>query len=240
MAQYISLEDIVKEYIISTGENSQNKTMRYMQFALQGLRDLNLDVAQEVRSYKTKVPTNGQILFPSDAVDMIKISIKVDDKLLSLGRDRRQFFGTPTSPSDSSAGSDSIVYQFYTINGDVNTLYGLGGGNNTYGYYRVDRESKAIQFSAEAIGKEVHIEYISDGRNIDGDYEVHSALADALTSYMYWKSIQRKRNVPATEKQLAKMDWYNEKRLARARMMKFNMDEALQVTRKGFKQAPKL
>lgn len=241
MSQYISLEDVVREVIVSTGENSEAALMRFMQFGIQGLRELHLDVAQEIRTHKVTIPSSGSVSLPNDAVDPIRIGVLVDDKILSLGREKRQHFGTPNSEANTpSAGADSIVYQFYTVNGDVSSLYGLGGGNNVYGYYRYDREAKAVQFSGEAIGKVVYIEYVSDGRNIDGDFEIHTNLAEALGAFIYWKSIQRKRNIPANEKQLAKMDWYNEKRLARSRMMKFNMEEALQVTRKGFKQSPKL
>ena len=42
------------------------------------------------------------------------------------------------------------------------------------------------------------------------------------------------------EKMVAKKEYYNQKRLARARMQSFNKQEALQTTRKAFKQAPKL
>ena len=42
------------------------------------------------------------------------------------------------------------------------------------------------------------------------------------------------------EKMLAEKDFYNQKRLARARMQSFTKDEALQTTRKAFKQSPKL
>jgi len=68
---------------------------------------------------------------------------------------------------------------------------------------------------------------------------VHKFCEEALRSYIYYKYIQRKRGVPANEKQMAKRAYYNEKRLARARMMSFNKAEALQTGRKGFKQSPK-
>ena len=42
------------------------------------------------------------------------------------------------------------------------------------------------------------------------------------------------------EKMLAKKEYYNQKRLARARMQSFNKQEAMQTTRKAFKQAPKI
>jgi hypothetical protein len=39
---------------------------------------------------------------------------------------------------------------------------------------------------------------------------------------------------------LARKDYFNEKRLARARLSSFTKEEALQQIRKGFKQSPKL
>lgn len=69
---------------------------------------------------------------------------------------------------------------------------------------------------------------------------VHKFCEEALRSYIYYKYIQRKRGVPANEKQMAKRAYYNEKRLARARMMNFNKETAMQVSRKAFKQSPKI
>ena len=70
--------------------------------------------------------------------------------------------------------------------------------------------------------------------------KVHTFAQEALTSFIYWKSIQRKRGINANEKLFARKEFYNQKRLARARMNTFNKYEALQTTRKAFKQAPKL
>ena len=65
-------------------------------------------------------------------------------------------------------------------------------------------------------------------------------MADALRGYIYWKSIHRKRGIDQGEKDLAKRDYYNEKRLARARMLSFTKQEALETTRRAFKQSPKI
>ena len=69
---------------------------------------------------------------------------------------------------------------------------------------------------------------------------VHIYAEEALRSYIYWKSISRRRNLPPTEKIAAKSEYYNNKRLARARMLNFTKSEALQTSRKAFKQSPKL
>lgn len=42
------------------------------------------------------------------------------------------------------------------------------------------------------------------------------------------------------EKMAAKNEYYNQKRLSRARMQSFNKNEALQTSRKAFKQSPKI
>jgi hypothetical protein len=70
--------------------------------------------------------------------------------------------------------------------------------------------------------------------------QVPQMAEEALKSYIYWKYIQRKRGVPFGEKQLAKRDYYNEKRLANARLKSFTKDEAMQSSRKAYKQSPKI
>ena len=69
---------------------------------------------------------------------------------------------------------------------------------------------------------------------------IHKFCEEALRSYMYYKYVQRKRNIPRNEKQAAKRAYFNEKRLSRARMMNFNKETAMQVSRKAFKQSPKI
>ena len=68
---------------------------------------------------------------------------------------------------------------------------------------------------------------------------VNTLSEEALRSYIYWKKVQRKRKTPLQEKELARRDFYNEKRLARARIVNFTPDQARQITRKGFKQSPR-
>ena len=73
-----------------------------------------------------------------------------------------------------------------------------------------------------------------------GAVVIHDFMADAMRSYIYWRSIYRKRGVSPPDKAEAKGDYYNQKRLAKARMSSFTKQEALQTTRKSFKQSPKL
>ena len=56
---------------------------------------------------------------------------------------------------------------------------------------------------------------------------------------MYYRLIERKANVPAGEKSRARQEYYNERRLANARLKSFTKEEALKTIRKNFKQSPK-
>ena len=117
----------------------------------------------------------------------------------------------------------------------------MGGSHNTHGYYRICKEKNQIEVSSNFnTGSELVLEYISDGSTDDGSYELHIYAEEALRAYIWWKYIQRKRNTSGQDRELARRDWYNEKRLAIARFNTFNKEEALNASRKNFRQSPRL
>ena len=103
--------------------------------------------------------------------------------------------------------------------------------------------TNSIVLSSEFKSGQVAIEYISNGSNTTdingGASSVHAFLEEALRAWIWWKVIQRKRDISPQEKEMARRDWFNEKRLAKSRMQSFTKEEALRVSRKGNKQAPK-
>ena len=56
---------------------------------------------------------------------------------------------------------------------------------------------------------------------------------------MYYRLIERKSTVPANEKMRARQEYYNERRLANARIKAFSKEEALKTIRKNYQQSPK-
>jgi hypothetical protein len=85
---------------------------------------------------------------------------------------------------------------------------------------------------------EIYIEYIADEARA-ANPSVHTYAEQAVRSYIYYKLIDRKSNVPAVEKARARQEYYNERRLANARLKSFSKEEALKTIRKNFKQSPK-
>jgi len=144
--------------------------------------------------------------------------------------------GSPAASDDVTHGFDSYIFRNY-VYGATNGLYGIGGGHY-YGTFRVNLDQNRIELETNQDIGEAVIEYVADEARSKNP-SVHVYLEEALTSYMYYKIIERKASVPANEKARARQEYYNERRKANARIKSFTKEEALKTIRKNYKQAPK-
>ena len=146
--------------------------------------------------------------------------------------------GTSRSTADSIAqGFDSRIFRNYVYENVAGRLYGLVGGFQN-GEFRINLDQNRIELSNANNVSEIVMEYIADEARSTNP-QVHVYTEEALRAYMYYKIIERKKNVPANEKARARAEYYNERRLANSRMKTFTREEALKTIRKNYKQAPK-
>tara|TARA_A100001015_G_scaffold25751_1_gene28931 strand:- start:2351 stop:3535 length:1185 start_codon:yes stop_codon:yes gene_type:complete len=390
---YTPISQIINDFQLIMDDTSYDKEAQAYQIrllALQGLRELKFDLEQEVKTTTFSVGSGLQVTLPDDFVKLLRVGYKNSaDEFVTLGYKSNLSLDSSVAVQLSQDPYDENNPYFHT---DMGRKYGVGGGQNVLGYYRVNRNDNTINFSSDVSGQLVFIEYISDGisptepknhiiklkfngaindsgsvnginngttlnipiptssitttytfttdltstptsqqvqfnlddsasqiaekfstvvnegypnfqvapfrtslkasqlgnqvlliysdltevplslvssqfnSNTDGSQtinnsvtnplasaetlvqlgvvgtqpRVHKFCEEALRSYIYYKYIQRKRGIPLGEKQVAKRDWFNSKRLARARMMNFNKEDAMQISRKAFKQSPKL
>ena len=381
---YTNIDELINDFQLMIDDTSYDKDAQIYQLrllALQGLRELTFDVEQVVRTEQKVVTSNLAIALPGGFVKLLRIGFKnSNNEFVPLGyKSNLSLDANVASQVNDDLYDENNPY--YHV--DLGKKFGIGGGQNTLGYYRINRNDNAINVSSELAGKTLFIEYISDGTSLSSpqnhiislafnavnatgiideatfripsptdsnsfqaftvrvstevpslnsrtlwvsptngsssvaqkfkelinnghpDYgispfstiitasnvsgsavvtltyndrfvqssygvntnydldvhqnkvisreieliqqgsaarqpRVHKFCEEALRSYIYYKYIQRKRGIPANEKQAAKRAYFNEKRLARARMMNFNKETAMQVSRKAFKQSPKL
>jgi len=396
---YTSIDEVINDIQLLMDDTSYDNEAQIYQLrllALQGLRELKFDAEQEVKTAEMfVVSTTLKCDLPSDFVKLMRIGYKSshEDSFVSLGYKSDLSLDAIVTSQIGDNNFDENNPYYHT---DVGRKFGVGGGNNTLGYYRLNRNDNSINFSSDVAGKTVFMEYISDGigstqprdhiirlefntatgavadkivpgsfleipkpdssasfqffsfssgssinnvasnvsirftpndnaatvaqkftslinngypsegvgpynskitasqelgsnsafvnltyrditaipRRVElstlnfsqttftgtdtvtptvikshklvqlgvvgSDPRVHKFCEEALRCYIYYKYIQRKRGIPANEKQMAKRAYYNEKRLARARMMNFNKEAAMQTSRKAFKQSPKI
>lgn len=251
----VKLSDIIADFIITLdGDDyaSNASDVAIKNFALRGIREIGFDLGRKVRSLKLSIESNNTVTLPDDFVDMIKIGI-VDSKgiVRVMGENKNLNYSqeinssgdrvdSKGATSDSTAGSSSdypYVFDNYVFAGGTGALYGLGGGARIADY-RMNLDQNRIEIETNSGYSQVVLEYVADEAR-STDPEVHVYAEEALRSYMYYKIIERKSNVPAAEKARARQEYYNERRKANARMSSFTKEEALRTIRKNFKQVPK-
>jgi hypothetical protein len=223
--------------------------------AISGLRELNLDVSGVIKTVVLPVNGNDTVNLPDDYINYVRIGVcnTNDGDVRSLGYNPKMCLPRKfddcgnfdrTVPADNQDretftgiwnGYDGGFYR----NGEViGRLFGLGGGNNRNGMYRIDKEMNLIVLQ-DPQDSEIVLEYLGDPRTIDGNHQVHGNIVEALKAWIYWKDIQRNRTYGVGDKEQARVDWVREKGKANRRFKHFNMDEAVASVRKSFKQAPK-
>ena len=143
-----------------------------------------------------------------------------------------------TAPDANTADDyDYYIFENYMYNGSLGRLYGIGGGFK-HGEYRINLDQNRIEVDTDGSYSEVVLEYVADEARSTNPV-IHVYAEEALRAYIHYKLCERKSTVPANEKARARSEYYNERRKANRRLSNFSKDEAMRITRKNFKLAPK-
>lgn len=241
----VAVSQVVNDFILTLAgddyaSNATDTAIR--NFALRGIREMGFDMGQRIKTLELTVDaTLSKVDLPVDFVALTKLGVVGSDGLvysfvkndsLNLLKDNKQA-GFPAYMD----AFESYVYRDYISNTSNGRLYGLGGGKGL-GEYRINFEQNRIELSTNSAIAKVLIEYVGDEALAENPV-VHVFAEEALRTYMYYKIIERKSNVPANEKARARQEYYNERRKANARMKSFGKQDALAMLRKNFRQSPK-
>lgn len=262
----VTVSEVVNDFIMSIdGEDFAKNISDTLvhNYALRGIREMGFDILQRVRSIKLTVNSNDTVDLPDDFVSLSKIGVVGADGVIQVltnnpninisqkykksgsllvdsngdGVYDRVDSKTPTLDTEKIDQRDYVTFSNYVYQNNVGQLYGLGGGIYV-GEYRLNHDQNRIELSVDGSITEVVIEYIADEARSENP-TVHVMAEEALRAYIYYKVIERKRTVPAGEKARARSEYFNELRRANSRLQSFSKEDALQVIRKNFKQAPK-
>jgi len=241
----VSVNQIVNDFILTLASddyasNVSDTTLR--NFALRGIREMGFDMMRRIKTAQLSVDeTLGTVSLPTDFVALTKLAVLGSDGLLYSFVENPNLNLLKSQPAetipDYMAGFESYVYRNYLNQTSSGRLYGLGGGQGA-GEYRVNFEQNRIEVSLNTAVAKVIIEYVGD-EALATNPSVHVFAEEALRSYIYYRIIERKSNVPANEKARARQEYYNERRKANARLKSFGKDDALAMLRRNYKLSPK-
>jgi hypothetical protein len=239
----VSLEQIVTDFVFSIDSddyvNNVSDTM-VRNLALRGIRDLGFDIMKRIKAADLNVSATNTVTLPADYVDLLKIGIVGEDGLVYVfgeNKNKNLLANNAGDLPDYLLGYSDFIYRNFVNSTTDGRLYGYGGGHYS-GEYRINLGENRIELTLGTGTDTVYIEYIAD-EALAANPSVHVYAEQAIRAYIYYHLVERKSNVPAVEKARARQEYYNERRLANARLKSFSKEEALKTIRKNFVQSPK-
>jgi hypothetical protein len=254
-----TLKNIVKEFLIENGDNSMNRYPKFYQFGVNFLRENNMDVSGLPKIESLDVSDTDTVDLPIDYLQYTRIAICGKDGLLhSLGRnsnlsldkhygscgqeiwnpDRQQ---TATSPGFGIWGNGFASTADHIRNGEITgSFFGIGGGNNANGYYRIDTANNQIKLGG-LICHTHHIilEYIADISAINEDYSVHPFIIEALKSSIAFQDLKRSKNASLGAISEAERRLWRDEKTAQRRFNATTAEEWKSAFRSGNFGSPK-
>lgn len=263
----MKLNDVIKEFLIEAGHSNENQYARFLQLGISCLRELNMDFAGTPTIAVLDVQDTDTVNLPSDYINYMRIGA-VDNcgNIVSLGlnpnislQQKYNDCGVPiantTSCGNGVAGSFSQasmnVLGSLGVNGWeqaadswrngelLGRMFGIGGGLNPNGYYRIDKKNNVIVLQGVRC-EQIIIEYLSDLSLVNGNFIVDPFLVETVKCYIAWKSNSRNLRVGLGEKEQLRKEYFNEYHRSVIRYNSHSFDEWLQYFRMGVKMAPKM
>jgi hypothetical protein len=257
MESYYTVDSIVKGCLVDIGENTiSSKYQRFLHWGLEAIADFHFDSAQEVKTEKLEMNDIKQVELPIDFVDLVKIGIQCGDRIKTFSvADNINLLhntndcGNPVAFDGCGCSVNSLPsnysdfggYYFfnYNENGEnLGGLYGVGGGYNSLGYYKIIRNQSpgVIQFTSEVNNTNVYLEYISTGFNPSEQTVVNPYAAKLIKEYIHWRRLWFAGDPRA---QKAEEMYYAEYNRVRHRLSDFSIKDVLELSRRYYGQAIK-
>lgn len=253
-----TLSDIVNEFLVENGDGQTNKFARFYQFGLSFLRRTNFNTSGFPKVVELHIHSNDTANLPNDYVRYTRIALCSNGRLFSLGQDDNLCLNkayndcgqqiAQGNTTNNLGGTGIIGAGFlgfpmvadHFTNGEfMGRMFGIGGDNNCFGYYRIDKPSNKILFRDLAQSCTVVLEYLADVSAIDGDFEVHPFAIEALKDWIQWKYKQRS-SKPLGEQQLAQQNFNESNRLMRMMFLSSTKDEWIAAFATGNQASPKM
>jgi len=243
-----TLDKIVRSALSDRGY-TMHWYLQFLSYAVNGLRELNFDVLQNIKSVRLPINSYKAATLPIDYVDYVRVGNEVgqyiypwsekDDSFNRLNKFDSQ--GNKISYGDVEATNGVLPNNWegfwYTnyINDKGEHLGRIF--NNRPGYresFVIIRERGEIQLDVSYTGNEIVMDYISDGMLLTASNAIHPYAIEAIKAYIFWKQKENGRHFNITERQLAKDEFYNQLRVLKGRMNNMDTGDIIRSVREAY------
>jgi hypothetical protein len=243
-----TIDNLVREALSERGY-TMHWYLQFLQYAITGLRELNFDVLQMVKSVKLPVNSYKAVKLPCDFVDVVRLGNESGQYVYPWAEKKSSFnrlnklddSGNKVPYGDIQAQNGILPNNwegFWYSNYINDKGEHLGRIFNNFPSFResfvVLRERDEIQLDVSIVGTSVVLDYISDGLTTDSTNAVHPYAADTLKKCILWNYKKNGRQYPLSERQLAEQEYYNALRILRARMNNIDTNDIDRVMQRGY------
>lgn len=255
---FCTLDSIIRDECLAQGDLNLSLYMRYMSFALEGLRDWTYDHKSEVKVLSLMTSAIATLPYPADYVKWSRIGTVIGDRIKTMIANNRLALSheldscgqpvnnPPYHPSylTGIVGSPNILNDnFYSYNmnyGDSSgAIYGFGnGGYLNDGQFRVDDANRRFQFSSDMASKPIYLEYVGTGLNPTGQTVVNENARKSIKFYIRWQVAETNKNESMNVKTRAEDQYWKENMTATKRVT-VDLDKILSIHREAHKLTSK-
>lgn len=243
-----TLDNITRNALADRGY-TMHWYLQFLTYAIDALRQLNMDVLQNVKSVRLPVNSYKAAALPVDYVDYIRVGNEVGQYINPFGEKRDSFNrlnkfdsqGNKASYGDIEAQNGILPNNwegFWYTNYINDKGEHLGRIFNNFNGFRdsfaIIRERSEIQLDTSYTGKEIVMDYISTGLTVDASNNIHPYAIDAIKAYIFWKMKEHGRQYGSGERAYAKDEYYNQLRVLRARMNNIDINDIRRSLAKGY------
>lgn len=257
----MKLTEIVAN-LLDSQDSSAHSFRRLYNLGAFGMKaEFSLDIKSTLKTVLLDVNPNKSVALPCDYVGFSKIGITNDcgelvtfKKNSQLTNYHQEYFnsnsrlqGVPKLPNYGFIGGvngygyNDYLYLNYWYNSTTYNLFGLPSGTVDIGEYKLDEAARIILFQPHFHWDKVLLEYISDGVDEENDdFEVDSRIAEAMKCYLRWQDvIDRPKKASQSTVRDLRLQYYNQKRLAKMRMNPVILNEIQNAERQSWKLVAK-
>lgn len=245
----IPLKQCIYEYIDQSLQD-RGKYRRLYPIGVRGMIELGVDVFMSPKEAKLNIESNKTVKFPDDCLSILSVGLLNQRGEFTPLKNQPDISTVKSSSyfrvennKDNSVGSLGFLYSDFFLNYDFtfpDNLYGLSGGSQYIGEYKIDYNKDAILFSDDFKSNYIIIKYMAIP--CDEDFLIPFQAREAMLAWLAWKDIQ---NVPLSSKVSAfdkrdrRHEYYVQKKNAKLRITPLNLSDAGDVEREGIRLVPK-
>lgn len=245
----VSIKQLVLEYLNSRDEGDDRFRRLYRIATLEGVRKFNSDIVGSFKTAQLAISANHTVPFPPDYLDYSMIGVVNErgegvplihnEDIIPIKQSflasQNALVGAPTIPGfieQLNAPGYPLFWLNYEWNGNYVHLYGLGGGGPRIGEFSVDDNARCFLINPGFPWDSILVEYLTNGFDCDcNQYMIHTFAADAFMAWLRWKDNIDKKGVSQATIRALKLEWANEKVMARVRLNPVRIQEMERVFR---------